>query len=94
MGWYSHCNQDVDPRGLAVAVFFIPAVVFSLFLVSAVYVYSPAGQEAKQRSLEKLVLKKCIRSQFALRDFTLEQLERKGWAEKVVTDYCKAKTVQ
>ena len=83
-------SRDVSGKQMALAAGFIPAGALLILGMSAAYVHSPAGQEAAKRSTEEMKLKNCIKSEFARRDFTIEQLQRKGWAQKVVTDYCEA----
>ena len=95
MGMYYRYGSKYGSRSastgdLLLSLLFIPTGALLILGMSAVYVHSPAGQEAKKRSIEETRLKNCIKSEFARRDFTIEQLQRKGWAQKVVTDYCEA----
>ena len=83
-------SRDVSGKQMALAAGFIPAGALLILGMSAIYVHSPAGQKAQEQRSAELRLKRCIKSEFARRDFTLEQLQRKGWAQKVVTDYCEA----
>ena len=92
--WYGrgskYGSRSASTGELLLALSILPAGALLILGISAAYVHSPAGQEAKKRSIEEMLLKDCIKSEFARRDFTIEQLQRKGWAQKVVTDYCEA----
>ena len=92
--WYGrgskYGSRSVSTGDLLISLLFIPTGALLILGMSAIYVHSPAGQKAEKERSAELRLKQCIRYEYARRNFTLEELSRPGWTEKIVNDYCEA----